>query len=134
MVNMNDADAPSHIVSDVSPTLEGDTWRWTKQRPTLQVLLAKTGGLKFVTDFTVLEATLKQTGPVTISFYIGDKLLEKVRYDTPGFKHFEKPVEPGWLQTANDTTYSAQIDKLYVSPEDGAKLGFILTRMGFERQ
>ncbi len=134
MVNMNDEDVREHIVSDVGIGLEGGSWRWTGRRPTLKVLLVKTGGLKFVADFTVSPDTLKQTGPVTISFNIGDKVLDKSRYDTPGYKHLEKAVDPGWLQTAADTVYSAEIDKLYTAPEDGNKLGFILTRMGFERQ
>src|SRR5450759_4658990 len=103
MVNMNDLDAPAHFVKDISEKLEGATWRWTQKRPTLKILLVKTRGLKFFTDFTIWEGTMKQTGPVTISFFVDDKLLDKVRYDTPGYKHFEKPVDPVWLQTATET-------------------------------
>jgi hypothetical protein len=134
MVNMNDLDAPAHFVKDISSTLEGATWRWTQKRPTLKILLVKTQGLKFATDFTIWEGTLKQTGPVTISFFVDDKLLDNVRYDTPGYKHFEKPVDPAWLQTGTDTLVSAEIDKVYVDPGDKATLGFILTKMGFERR
>ena len=39
-----------------------------------------------------------------------------------------------WLHTSTETLVSEEIDKLYVSPEDGVKLGFILTNMGFARQ
>ena len=134
MVNMNDVNAQLHFVKDISSKLEGETWRWTGKRPTVKVLLVKTRGLKLVSDFTVWEGTLPQTGPVTISFYTDDKLLDKMRVDTPGYKHFEKEVNPDWLQTANETMIAAEIDKLYVAPEDGTKLGFILTRLGFERQ
>jgi hypothetical protein len=133
-VKMNDTDAPEHFVKDISAKLEGTTWRWTQKRPTLKILLIKTRDLKFVADFTIWEGTMTQTGPVTISFFIDEKLLDKVRYDTPGYKHFEKPVDPAWLQTATETIVSAEIDKLYVDPADKATLGFILTRMGFERQ
>lgn len=133
MVNMNDEDAESHFVKDIVLKLEGATWRWTAQRPTVKILLVKTHGLKFVTDFTLYEGCMKQTGPVTLSFWIGGHLLDKVRYDTPGYKHFEKAVDPEWLQTATETQVSEEIDKLYVDPEDGTKLGFILTKMGFER-
>jgi hypothetical protein len=30
-------------------------------------------------------------------FFVNGKLLDKVRYTTPGGKHFEKPVPSGWL-------------------------------------
>lgn len=134
MVNMNDEDAAERFVKDISLKLESATWRWTQKRPTLKILLTKTRDLKFAADFTIWEGTMKQTGPVTISFFVDGRLLDKVRYDTPGYKHVEKPVDPAWLQTAVETMVSAEIDKLYVDPADRTVLGFILTRMGFERQ
>ncbi len=134
MVHMNDEDAESHFVKDIVHKLEGGSWRWCEKRPTVKVLVVRTGGLKFSTDFTVWEGCLKQTGPVTISFFLGDRLICKERYDTPGYKHFETPVEPGWLQTADDTLLAMEIDKMYVDPNDGTKLGFILTKLGFDRQ
>lgn len=134
MVNMNDQDAKRFFVKDISDTLEGRTWRWTQKRPTVKILLLRTHGLKFVIDFTLWDGAIGQTGPPTISFFVGDRLLEKVRYDTPGYKHFEKAVPAGWLQTSEPTLVSAEIDKMYVAPEDKVTLGFILTRMGFERE
>jgi len=134
MVYMNDDDARAHFVRDISAALEGSTWRWTQKRPALKVLLVKTAGLKYVVDFTLPEPTMQQTGPVNISFFLGDRLLDRVRYEKPGFQHYEKPIPPEWLQTTTETEISAEIDKLYKSPTDGATLGFILTRMGFERR
>jgi hypothetical protein len=128
-INMGDTDASKHFVKDI---IDGpDTWHWTGKHPTLRELLLTTDGLKFSADFSLWEEAMKQTGPVTIAFFVGDRLLDRVRYDTPGPKHFEKPVSPDWLQTATDTLISAEIDKLYVAPQDGAKFGFILTQMGF---
>lgn len=134
LVNMNDDDAPLHFVRDISSSLEGSTWRWTQQRPALKILLIKTVGLKYVVDFTLPEPTMRQTGPVNISFFLGDRLLDRVHYEKPGYQHYEQAIPPAWLQTTSETEISAQIDKLYKSPGDGATLGFILTRMGFERQ
>ncbi len=129
MIEMEDPNASKHFVKDI---VDGpDTWRWTGKHPTLRELLLTTDGLKFSADFSLWDEAMKQTGPVTIAFFIGDRLLDRVRYDTPGAKHFEKPVPPDWLQTATETLISAEIDKLYVGQQDGAKFGFILTRMGF---
>ena len=134
MVNMNDQDAEAHFVKDIGLKLEGGYWRWAQKQPTVKILLAKTQGLKFTTNFTLYEGCMAQTGPVVISFRIGDKLLAKERYTTPGYKHFEKPVPADWLQTSAETLVSEEIDKVFVSPEDGVKLGFILSNIGFERQ
>jgi hypothetical protein len=129
MVDLGAPDAPAHFVKDI---IDGpDSWRWTRTHPTLKLLLITTQDLKFSTDFTLWADGMKQTGPVTISFFVGDRLLGHVRYTTPGYKHFEKPVPSEWLQTTTDTIISAEIDKLYVAPLDGAKFGFILSRMGF---
>lgn len=134
MINMNDDDAPLHFVQDISSALEGSTWRWTKKRPTVKLLLVKTKDLKYVVDFTLADATMQQTGPVTVSFFVGDRLLDKIHYAKPGYQHYEKPIDPAWVQTVTDTLVSAEVDKTYKDSRDGAVLGFILTRMGFERR
>jgi hypothetical protein len=134
MIEMRDPIAPTHFVQDIKPKLEGGYWRWTGKKPTLKILLVKAQGLKFVSDFTVYEACLKQTGPVTITFTIDGQTIDKQTYTTPGYKHLDKPVNPEWLQTGVPTVISAEIDKLYHDPSDGADLGFILTKIGFERE
>ena len=94
MVNMDDPEAPSYFVKDISPSLEGNTWRWTGKRPTVKVLLPKTTGLKYVADFVIHAIVLKQTGPITVSFFIGDRLLGRVRYTTEGPRHFKSRSIP----------------------------------------
>ena len=132
MVDMTDVDVDDHVVSDVGPSQGSTPWRWARKRPTFKILVLQKKNLKFTTDFNLWDESMKHTGRVTISFFIGDKLLDKIAYDTPGDKHFELPVNPDWLTTEADTLICAEIDKVYTSPSDGAKLGFIITRMGFE--
>jgi hypothetical protein len=131
VVSMSDPSAPAHIVKDISPSLESGAWRWTLQRPELRFTVSRVKDVRFVMDFAVAKTTFDSTGPVTISFYVNGKLLDKVRYDEPGNKHFEKPVPPEWLATDRMNTVAAEIDKMYVSPQDGNQLGFILSRAGF---
>jgi hypothetical protein len=132
MVKMNDDDATAHFVRDISPKLEGGTWRWAQKRPAVRILLSQTTGLKFIVDLTVPNDTMKHTGPVTISYFIDDRPHGSVRYDKPGSQHFEQRVDPKWVQTVNETIASAEIDKMYDAPDDGKSYGFILVRMGFE--
>lgn len=130
MVELHDVDAQSHYVKDILPG-EG-WWRWTSTQPTVTLLVYTTKNLKFVVDFALYDAGMKQTGPVELTFAVNNHPLDKIRYDTPGVKHFEKPVPPEWLRTDVESLASVTIDKLFTAPEDGKQFGFILTRIGFE--
>lgn len=131
IVSMGDPGARVHIIKDVSPVLEGGSWRWTGQRPEFRFIVTRTKNVKLVMDFAVAKATFDATGPVTFSFFVNDQLLDRVRYSEPGNKHYEKPVPPEWLRTDQMSTIAVELDKVQVSPLDGAKLGFILSRVGF---
>jgi hypothetical protein len=131
MVEMSSPDADLHFVKDIEPGSAGDFWRWTGQQPTVKILAITNDKLKLTCDFALWDTAFHQTGPVEISFLVNEHLLEKVRYTSPGTKHFEKLVPPGWLTTDVESTVSARIDKLYTAPQDGMKFGFILVRIGF---
>ena len=133
MLEMSDPDAPSHFVKDIYTSADPVQWYWTRQEPTLKILAVQTEGLKLEVDFSLWDVAFQKTGPVELSFAVNGRLLDKVRYDSPGGKHFEKPIPPDWLTTDVESTVSMTIDKLWVSPEDGYKFGFILNRIGFSR-
>ena len=61
---------------------------------------------------------------------MNDHALDSVRYTAAGEYHYEKAVPPEWVEPLKDTLLAASIDKVWVSPTDGARLGFILTRIG----
>jgi hypothetical protein len=132
MVDMGDPDASLHIVKDVYGA-SNPSWRWTAQDPTLQLLVFSTENLKFTADFAIWEEGFKSTGPLEITYLVNGKLLDKIRYETPGTKHFEKAVPPDWLSADADTTIGMSVDKLYVAPKDGVRFGVILVRMGFKQ-
>jgi hypothetical protein len=129
MVEMGDADSPAHIVADISPG-EPSPWRWTYQKPTVKVVARTNQGLRYVIDFSLPDVTFKTTGPVTMTFLVNDHVLDSARYTASGEYHFEKAVPPDWVEPMRDTMLAASIDKVWVAPVDGAKLGFILTRIG----
>jgi hypothetical protein len=132
VVDMADGDADAHIVRDI-PKQQTGPWRWTGANPTVQVTLRSAENLNFTADFTIADATLNSTGPVTLTFLVNDRPLDSVRYSKSGAYHFEKPVPAGWVEAQKETTVAASIDKVWTSPVDGAKLGFILTRMGLKQ-
>jgi hypothetical protein len=70
---------------------------------------------------------------VTLSFFVNDHLLDRVRYATPDRRHFEKPVPAEWLPPGQDVTLAAEIDKVWTPSQPGAApLGFILVALGLE--
>ena len=135
ILNMADADAESHFVQDISAELEGNTWRWTGKRPTIRLHPNSNQKLVYSIDFAIAGSTLEQTGPVTLSFFVNDHLLDRVRYATPGPRRIEKPVPAEWLSPAADAMLAAEIDKVWTPPPPGGPpLGFILVALGLEQR
>jgi hypothetical protein len=132
MVDMNDPDSSQHVVKDIYDA-PGSPWRWTAGHPTVKVLVYATDNVKLSSDFAIWDEGFKQTGPIELSFVVNGRLLGKEKYTSPGYKHFEKAVPADWLSPDMESTISVDVDKLYVSPLDGVKFGFILTRIGFLR-
>ena len=129
MVDMDGADVAAHLVKDVHDNA-GSPWRWTGSEPTVKVLAFTTDNVKFIADFTLWDEAMKQTGPLELVFLVNGKTLDDVHYSTPGVKHFEKAVPSDWLRTDVESTLAIKVDKLYVAPQDGAKFGIILSRIG----
>lgn len=132
MVEMNDPDAAQHIVKDIYEPF-GSPWRWTAKQPTVKVLVDASENIKLSSDFAIWDDGFKKTGPLELSFFVNGHILDKVKYTMPGYKHFEKAVPAGWLSADTESTISIDVDKLYISPQDGVKFGIILTRIGFLR-
>lgn|SRR5579864_284188 len=130
VVNMNDPYAETYIFKDISKVLEAGSWRWAGKRPELRIYLDDVRGLKFTADFAVPQAVLSHTGPVTISFFVNGNLLDKVRCDTAGDRHFEKPVPEAWLRPRWVANVVMAPDKTWVG-DYGVVHGFVLTRVGF---
>ena len=130
-VKMNDWNVDDYIVGGLQNQTEGDGWRWTHEAPELRFLLDRTAGLKFVLDLGLPAFNFQQTGPVTLTFFINGKMLDKVSYTTPGDRRYEKRVPATLLKTGEFTLVRILVDPPWVSPSDKAKLGFVLHHAGF---
>ena len=129
-VTMEDPIVKEYIVADIVPAPVGSVWRWTLSNPTFRFRMKQIENLRFHADFTVQPTALKATGPVTIRWVINDHLLAKETHSAEGFKKIEKPVPAEWLKSDVENIVSAEIDKLYTTP-DGDKFGFIISNIGF---
>ena len=130
-VVMNAPNADAHLVRDISHYVEGGAWRWAGQHPQMRFFLETARNLKFSLDFSVTQTTFQETGPVTLSVLINGRLFDKVRYDRPGDRHYEKPVPESLLEAGRENLVEIEPDKVWTSKEDGVKLSIILIRAGF---
>lgn len=133
MLEMDQRDLATHIVKDVHPRYDNAPWRWTDSEATFNLLTPVIDNIKLSIDFAIYDAGFAQTGPLELEYLVNGNSLDKVRYTTPGFKHFEKSVPAEWLSTVTQSTIAMKVDKLYVAPADGAKFGVILSKIGFEQ-
>ena len=128
MVDFSQGDANQYIVRDI---WGGDgPWRWTRKQPEVRLFMRTNQMLRYAIDFTIVEATFKDTGPVEVSFQVNGHELDRMKCDSQGSRHFEKPVPPEWIEPGKDALVGAEIDKVWYSPADRQALGFILTRIG----
>lgn len=132
IVNLGDGDANQHVVRDIL----GDTgsWRWTAKHPEVRVTMRTNKMLHYVIDFTIVEATFKDTGPLQLSFYVNGHVLDQLTYTSEGPKHFEKPVPEDWIEPGKEAVLGAEVDKVWYSPADHQPLGFILSRIGLTQE
>jgi hypothetical protein len=131
IVDFGQPEAATHIVKDIDPFVHVN-WVLTGKEPTLKILAISDQNMKLLVDFTLLDDSLRKTGPIELTFQVNGKVLDKIRYERAGNKRFEKDVPADWLIAEKENTVAIGVDKLFPT-DDGTKYGFILSRVGFTR-
>lgn len=122
---MSEPRANSLIVKDIAAS----GWkRWSGPQPAVRCTLPYAAKWLAAFDFEVAEATLKDTGPVTLTFEVNGKRAGTLRCEQAGAYRFRAPVPAGLEE---DVTLVVIIDKPWVSPGDGARLGVLVSAAGF---
>jgi hypothetical protein len=134
ILSMADADAESHFVQDISLSLEANSWRWTGKRPTIRLHPDSNRRMMFSIDLAIAGTTLEHTGPVTLSLFVNNHLLDRAQYATPGRRQVERAVPAEWIDPHEDVVLAAEIDKLWSPAPDAKPLGFILHALGLEQK
>ena len=130
-VGMGDPEVDRFIVSGIVLGDSLDGRRWTSERPELRFALDHTANLKLEMNLVVPRVTLRDTGPITVTFFVNGKQLGKLYCPAPDRYTFEAPVPEAWLHAGADNRVVASVDKYWTSSEDGQRLGFILSDAGF---
>jgi hypothetical protein len=129
-LEMGDPRVTALIVRDISKSPEGAGWRWTFSKPAIKFPVAGIKDQRFAMDFSIVETVFRTTGPVTLSASINGHALGTFRCPHPGDFHFEAAVPDEWISGSDFALVEASLDKVWTSPSDGAKLGYILLRAG----
>jgi hypothetical protein len=133
LLRMTDAETDAYVVQDIPKGANGP-WRWAGRKPTVRIFLSNTAANDpntiMLVEYSVAEATFKDTGPVTFQFLVNGQKLGEERQEKPGAYTFSKVIPNGWLKSG-ENDLAVEIDKPWKSPTDGAELGFILTAIGF---
>ena len=126
LVTMMDPDADAAIVQDLPRGVNGP-WRWAGKKPTVRIFTTNTSGYKLRVRYAIADSTFKDTGPVSLTFFVNDQPFGVVTETSTGEKLFEKPIPSAMLRANADNYLAIEADKVWVSKLDGAQLGFILT-------
>jgi hypothetical protein len=128
---MNDPSVNDYIVKDVSEALEGNTWRWSYDRPELRFNVKDTANQKLEVHFVVADATFKTTGPVTAQFFVNDKVVGSMKITKPGDYVFSKPIPAALFKPDSFDTVAVEARPFWTSKTDGRHLSVILIQAGF---
>jgi hypothetical protein len=126
---MDHPDLRKSVVKDVTVDEQGP-WRWTGPDPELKFVLGSTANRTLIVEFVINDRTFRDTGPVTVSFYVNDRLAGEERYTSDGDKAFEKAIPAEWLSGKPETRVRLHVHNVWTSP-GGIKLGILLKRIGF---
>jgi hypothetical protein len=130
-VHLNEPTAPDYILRDVLPDPENSPWRWTLKRPAFRFRVPSTQGKRFRAEMTAPDVTFNDTGPVSVTVTIAGHPLGRIEFKKPGDLIYEEKVPPEWLTTEAPVVVEMEVDKIWVSPQDGAQRGVIVRRLGF---
>ncbi|HSW49244.1 MAG TPA: hypothetical protein VLH09_03670 [Bryobacteraceae bacterium] len=131
-ISMKEPNADAHLLRDISHYVEGSDWRWAGARPQMRFFLGSTRNVRFLMDFSIAEATFKDTGPVIFTFLVNGSAFDKIRYAAAGVKHYEQSVPAHLLRANQENVVEIEFDKVWTSKEDGARLSILLLRAGFD--
>jgi hypothetical protein len=129
-LNVANPNADAYIVKDIGDKTEGGGFRWVYAHPVLRFLVPPMEHPKFLVDFALPEPTFRMTGPVTLTFSINGRFFDKRRFAEMGQQHYEREVGDGFLMFGALNLVAIDPDKVFVA-EDGVKLGFPFSRVGF---
>lgn len=131
LFSMTETRADQFIVTGIPLGLGAGAHRWTNESPAVHCTIPSPGPWNIAMDFILAGVTLRATGPITITFTVDGHELKRLRLDKSGPYQFRASLPPELATPGQDRVFQASIDKPYIAPADGTKLGVLVSAMGF---
>ena len=123
-------DAESYFIRHIAG-VEAGAWRWTHSDPELRFFVKDIRDRRFKLEIGVNDVTFRDTGPLRLSIFINGKEFDRVVYDSPGDKSYEKAVPPDMLRQKAENRVLIRVLNPWDTTDPKIKLGFILHEAGF---
>lgn len=133
MVDFADPRSPDYVLDGFLPAAPEQSWRWTKENPAVRVRLGEVKNLRLRVNFALPENSHNPLLPITVRYFVNDRLLEAVVYRKAGVLEYRKAVPAEWLKADDYNFVRCEVSPVYVAERDGMKLGMVLTMIGMER-
>ncbi|MFB3776597.1 MAG: glycosyltransferase family 39 protein [Bryobacteraceae bacterium] len=130
-VDSSQPGAVRHLLEDIQGPLEPVVWRWTFDRPAMLFHVPPHPGVRFKLEFVLLDQIFRALAPVELTVRMNGRELGRQRYHVLGNLSFERTVPPELLRDDGVALVETTLDKYWVSPGDGRKLGYMFFRGGF---
>lgn len=127
-VEMGTPEAQSHLLRDVL-CAGASSWCWTGEKPAILFHVPKRLHTRFKMDFEIHEPTF--TGPVRLTVWLNGVRLGDETYISPKGHTFDRAVPLDLLRSDGVALIETTLDRYYIAPADGQKLGYQLLRAGF---
>lgn len=133
MVSFSDARSPDYLVGGFLPSAPDQLWRWATESPTVRVRVSEKTKLRMRVNFAFPDESHAPLLPITVRYFVNDKLLDTVVYKKAGVLEFRKAVPAEWLVADVDNLIRWEISPIYVAKADGVKLSMIVSEVGLEK-
>lgn len=122
----------SHLLHDVLPGAESEEQRWTLERPAY-LLHAPGAKVRLRLHVRLAAETFRSTGPVRLTAWINGRRLGDERYTTAEDHVFVHDVPPEWLGPDGLSLVETTLDRYWIAPTDGVKLGYLFLSADLEK-
>jgi hypothetical protein len=131
LITMNGIDAKLAVLAGVDGAGTGEERKWTADKARFRFRVGSFGHRDFYMRYSVHPVTFQQTGPVRLSIAVNGVAFDSFRKDAPGDFEYRRAADDIGIPPYQPFEISIAVDPPYVAPDDGAKMGILLTSIGF---
>jgi hypothetical protein len=121
--------ALQYLVKGIQIGPPNQTGYWTLDHPELRFRLSSTAHHLFIERYFLPRETLQQTGPLHVSVYVNERLLDEAVMNGEGV--YQHDVPEAWLTAGDVTSVRMLFHNPYIAPVSGDKLGVLLLSASF---